>query len=52
MSVGTFKMRFYPLNFQLHEKLTFSMSSILDCKLQPPWTKSRVGPDHFEISIP
>ena len=45
-------MRFYPLYLRLYEKYTFSMSAILDCKLQPSWAKSQMGPDRFEIGIP
>ena len=50
MSVGIFKMRFYPLYLILHEKFTFSVSA--NFRLQfAKWAKSRVGPDCFEISI-
>ena len=52
ISLGTFKMRFYPPNLKLYEKYTFSMSAILDCKLRPSWANSRVGPDRIEISVP
>ena len=52
ISFGTFKMRFYPLNIKLYEKYTFLKSAILDCKLWASWTKSRMGPDRFEISVP
>ena len=50
--IGSFKMRFYQLYLHLYEKYTFSMSAILDCKLQPSCAKSRVGPDRVEISVP
>ena len=52
MSVGTFKMGFYPL-FKNHMKnLHFSISAILDCKLWPSWANSQMSPDCFEIIVP
>ena len=52
ISLGTFKMRLYPLYLKLYEKFKFLMSAILDLELRPSWAKSKVGPDCFEFSVP
>ena len=44
-------MRFYLIYLGLYEKYTFSMSTILNCKLLPSWAKAQMGLDRFEIGI-